>query len=94
MNTTDLAHALAADADITQAEARRVLASLTRVVGRVLASGDTVRLSGLGSFAPQVHAARGASIKGQHYEVPARTRIHFKAWPQLLRTLNSTEAPR
>ncbi|KQW63500.1 HU family DNA-binding protein [Variovorax sp. Root411] len=51
MNKTDLITAIAADTNLSKADAARALDSTIENLSRALASGDTVQLIGFGTFA-------------------------------------------
>lgn len=62
MNKSELVHQLAARADITKAQASRVVEALfsvdTGLIAQALAAGDKVQITGFGSFEAKHREAR------------------------------------
>ncbi len=70
MNKAELIEAIAKEAELTKADAERVLTATIAAIVKAVAKGDTVTLIGFGSFKPVKRAARagrnpatGAAIK-------------------------------
>lgn len=85
MNKSDLIDAMAADAGISKADAKKALDSFTDNVTKVLAGGGRVSLVGFGSFSVSKRSARegrnpqtGAPIK-----IAAKTVAKFKPGAEL-----------
>ena len=85
MNKAELIEAMANDASISKADAKRALESLTNNITGALKSGSRVALVGFGSFSVSKRDARtgrnpqtGASI-----EIPAKNVVKFKAGSEL-----------
>ena len=77
MNKSDLIDAVAGDADVSKAEAARVVDAVIDSITRALKKGDTVTLVGFGTFQVRERAARsgrnprtGATIKIKASKVP------------------------
>ncbi len=90
MNKAELIDAMAADAGISKAAAKKALDSFTGNVSGSLAKGDRVSLVGFGSFAISKRAARegrnpqtGAAIK-----IAAKNVVKFKAGAELSGKVN------
>lgn len=77
----DLAKAVATETGMTAVAAQKALDALINVISERTAAGDTVRLTGFGSFQVKAHKARTARNPrtGEMVEVPETTRMHFKA---------------
>ena len=58
MNKAELVLAIATEADLSQAAAKRVLDALTETIVKAVAKGDDVSLVGFGSFKSSKRAAR------------------------------------
>ena len=58
MNKSDLIDAVAGDADVSKAEAARVVDAVIDSITRALKKGDTVTLVGFGTFQVRERAAR------------------------------------
>jgi len=90
MNKSELVAAIADNASITKAEASRALQSLLDNVTNSLSKGESVVLTGFGTFSVSKRAARtgrnpstGASIK-----IAAKTVAKFKAGKGLSSAVN------
>ena len=81
MNKSDLVKAIAADAEITQEQASKLLDAVTTCITNALARGDTVALVGFGAFSVKERAARkGRNPKtGVEVHIPACKVVDFKA---------------
>ena len=90
MNKSDLVAAIASGSGLTKADAARALSATTNAISSALASGDTVAITGFGSFLVRQRAARtgrnpqtGATIQIAASKVPA-----FKAGKLLKESVN------
>jgi len=90
MNKTQLIDAMAADADISKAAAKKALESFLGSVGGALKGGGRVSLVGFGSWSVSKRAARdgrnprtGATIK-----IAAKNVVKFKAGAELSSSVN------
>jgi DNA-binding protein HU-beta len=90
MNKAELIDAMAADAGVTKAQAKKALDSFTTNVGGALAGGGRVSLVGFGTFSVSNRSARdgrnpqtGAVIK-----IKAKKVAKFKAGSELDGKLN------
>ena len=90
MKKTDVVNAVADAADLSKADAGRALDALINVVTKALQSGDSVTLTGFGTFAVRTRAARqgrnpqtGATININESKNPG-----FKAGKALKDALN------
>ncbi|WP_166138107.1 HU family DNA-binding protein [Nocardioides ochotonae] len=85
MNKTELRDAVAAAADLTNAQADKALNAVLDSITSALASGDKVTLPGFGTFETRDRAARqGRNPQtGESMEIAASTNPAFKAGAQL-----------
>lgn len=90
MNKSELIDAMAADAGITKAAAKKALDSFTSNVTNVLKKGDKISLVGFGTFSTSKRSARtgrnpqtGAAMK-----IAAKTVAKFKAGSELSNAVN------
>ncbi|MGB0882246.1 MAG: HU family DNA-binding protein [Vicingaceae bacterium] len=90
MNKAELIDAMASDANLSKADAKRALESLTSNVTSALKKGDKVALIGFGTFSISARAARtgrnpqtGATIK-----IAAKKVAKFKAGSALSNAVN------
>jgi DNA-binding protein HU-beta len=90
MNKSDLVSAIADNAGLSKADAARALEATTSAISGALASGDTVGITGFGSFLVRARAARtgrnpqtGAAIQISASNSPA-----FKAGKLLKESVN------
>lgn len=90
MNKSDLIAAIAQAADLSKADATRALSATTDAISGALTSGDSVAITGFGSFLVRDRAARtgrnpqtGATIQIKASKAPA-----FKAGRLLKESVN------
>lgn len=85
MNKAQLVDAIAADAGISKAQAKKALEAFVKATGKALKGGDKIALVGFGSFSVAAKPARtgrnprtGAAIK-----IAAKKVVKFKAGAEL-----------
>lgn len=85
MNKSDLIDAMAAEAGISKAQAKKALDSFTDNVSGALAKGGRVSLVGFGTFSTSKRSAReGRNPQtGKKIQIPAKTVAKFKAGSEL-----------
>lgn len=85
MNKSDLIDAMASDAGISKAQAKKALDSFTDNVSGALAKGGRVSLVGFGTFSTSERSAReGRNPQtGKKIQIPAKTVAKFKAGSEL-----------
>jgi DNA-binding protein HU-beta len=85
MNKADLIDAMAEDAGISKAAAKKALDSFTDRVSATLAGGGRVSLVGFGTFSTSERSAReGRNPQtGATIQIPAKTVAKFKAGSEL-----------
>lgn len=85
MNKSELIDAMAAEAGLTKADAKRALDSFIKATSGALKSGDRVALVGFGSFAISNRNARtGRNPQtGKEITIPAKKVVKFKAGSEL-----------
>lgn len=85
MNKADLIDAMAEDAGISKAAAKKALDSFTDNVANALANGGRVSLVGFGTFSTSERSAReGRNPQtGKKIQIPAKTVAKFKAGSEL-----------
>ena len=93
MNKTDLIEALAAEADLSKADAGRAIDALfgtSGVIAKALKSGGKVQITGFGTFQAKQRAARtGRNPKtGESISIAASVAPGFKAGQGLKDALN------
>jgi len=90
MSKTRFIDAMAADADITKAAAKKALESFLENVSSDLANGERVSLIGFGSFSISDRAERvGRNPQtGKELTIPAKKVVRFKAGDDLDRLVN------
>lgn len=91
MNKTELVAQIAASADVSKAQATRVLDAFIETVATTLSNGDKLSLLGFGTFEPRQRAARSGRNPqtGAELHIPASTVPAFKAGQSLKHTVNS-----
>lgn len=90
MNKSDLIDAMAADAGITKAAAKKSLESFLGNVQKSLKNGDRVSLVGFGSWSVSRRAAReGRNPQtGKTIKIAAKNVVKFKAGSDLQSSVN------
>lgn len=85
MNKSELIDAMAADAGISKAAAKKALDSFTENVANTMAKGGRVSLVGFGTFSTSERSAReGRNPQtGKKIQIPAKTVAKFKAGSEL-----------
>ncbi len=89
MNKTQLIDAMAADAGLSKADAKRALEAFVNATSGALKSGDKVALVGFGSFSVNERSARtGRNPQtGATINIPAKKVVKFKAGAELSNTV-------
>jgi len=90
MNKAELIDAMATDANLSKADAKRALESLTGNVTKALKKGDKVALIGFGTFSISARAARtGRNPQtGATIQIKAKKVAKFKAGAALASAVN------
>ena len=85
MNKAQLIDAIASDAKITKADAKRALEAVISSTSKALSKGERVALVGFGSFAVSKRAARKGRNpqNGKEIKIPAKKVVKFKAGAEL-----------
>ncbi len=85
MNKAELIDAMAADANLTKADAKRALDAFVGATTKSLKKGDRVALVGFGSFSVAKRAARtGRNPQtGKEIKIAAKKVVKFKAGSDL-----------
>lgn len=91
MNKSELIDAIAAQADLSKADAGRALDATIQAITGALQEGDSVALVGFGTFSVKQRAEReGRNPKtGEAITIPAATVPGFKAGKALKDAVNS-----
>lgn len=90
MNKAELIDAIASDANLSKADAKRALESLTSNVTTALKKGDKVALIGFGTFSISARSARtGRNPQtGATIQIKAKKVAKFKAGAALSEAVN------
>lgn len=85
MNKAELIDAIAADAGLSKADAKRALDSFISATTKALKKGDRVALVGFGSWSVAKRSARtGRNPQtGKEIKIPAKKVVKFKAGAEL-----------
>jgi len=85
MNKAQLIEAMAAEAKLTKADAKKALDAFISSTQKALKKGDRVALVGFGSFSTAKRAARkGRNPQtGKEIKIAAKTVVKFKAGSEL-----------
>lgn len=89
MNKAELIEAIASDAKMTKADAKRALDAFIGATTKALKKGDRVALVGFGSFGVAKRAARkGRNPQtGKEIKIPAKKVVKFKPGYDLSKTV-------
>lgn len=95
MNRGQLIQRLAANAGVTRVEATRMLDAVLDVVREGLDEDGSVALSGFGTFTTRQRKARMGRhpSTGKPVQVPAGTRVGFRASRKLHESLAANQSP-
>lgn len=90
MNKSELIDAVAENAGLTKAQAAQAVAGFTKSIQEALARGETVSLTGFGSFTVGARAARsGRNPKtGEKMEIKASKSAKFRPGKELKDIVN------
>ncbi len=90
MNKSELVDAMAADAGITKAAAKKALDSMMNNVEKSLKKGGRVSLVGFGSWSVSKRAARDGRNPqtGKKIRIAAKKVVKFKAGAELKKSVN------
>lgn len=90
MNKTELVSAIAENAGITKADASRALQALIETVTTAMSNGDSVSLTGFGTFTVAERAARTGRnpSNGKALKIAAKKVAKFKAGKGLSQAVN------
>lgn len=85
MNKAQLIDAMASEAKMTKADAKKAIDAFVTVTGKALKKGERVALVGFGSFAVAKRSARkGRNPQtGKEIKIPAKKVVKFKAGADL-----------
>jgi DNA-binding protein HU-beta len=85
MNKAQIIEAIASDAKLTKAEAKRALESFITATTKAMSKGERVALVGFGSFSVNKRAARKGRNpqNGKEIKIPAKKVVKFKAGAEL-----------
>jgi len=89
MNKAQLIEAIASDAKVTKAEAKRALEATVNATAKALSKGDRVALVGFGSFSVSKRGARkGRNPQtGKEIKIAAKKVVKFKAGAELAKKI-------
>lgn len=85
MNKAQLIDAIAANAGLTKADAKKALDAFIKATTQALKKGDRVALVGFGSFSVSKRSARTGRNpqSGKEIKIPAKKVVKFKAGSDL-----------
>ncbi len=90
MNKAQLIDAMASEANLTKADAKKALDAFIKTTADTLKAGDKVSLVGFGAFSVTERSARtGRNPKtGEEMQIPAKKVVKFKAGSELSDSVN------
>lgn len=90
MNKTELIEVIATKAEVSKADASKMVAAYTEAVTDALKAGDTVQLVGFGTFSTKDKPAKTCRNPktGEAVKVPAKTVAKFKPGAALADAVN------
>lgn len=80
MNKAELIEAIASEANLTKADAKKALDAFIDTTSKALKKGDRISLVGFGSFSVSKRAARKGRNpqSGKEIQIPAKKVVKFK----------------
>ena len=90
MNKSELIDAIAAEANLSKADAKRALDAFQSAITGALKKGDRIALVGFGSFSVSKRSARtGRNPQtGKEIKIAAKNVVKFKAGAELSKAVN------
>ena len=90
MNKAELIDAIAADAGLSKADAKKALDGFVNAAAAALKKGDRISLVGFGSFSVSKRAARTGRNpqSGKEIKIAAKNVVRFKAGAELSGKVN------
>lgn len=90
MNKAELIDAIASEAKISKADAKKAIDAFVSTTSKALKKGDRVALVGFGSFSVSKRSARtGRNPQtGKEIRIPAKKVVKFKAGSELASKVN------
>ena len=85
MNKAQLIEAIASEAKLTKADAKKALEAFVTATSKAISKGDRVALVGFGSFSVSKRAARKGRNpqNGKEIKIPAKKVVKFRAGADL-----------
>lgn len=85
MNKAELIEAIASEANMTKADAKKALDAFIDTTSKALKKGDRISLVGFGSFSVSKRAARKGRNpqSGKEIQIPAKKVVKFKPGSEL-----------
>lgn len=85
MNKAELIEAIASEANMTKADAKKALDAFINTTSKALKKGDRISLVGFGSFSVSKRAARKGRNpqSGKEIQIPAKKVVKFKPGSEL-----------
>jgi DNA-binding protein HU-beta len=85
MNKAELIEAIASEAKLTKADAKKALEAFVTATSKAISKGDRVALVGFGSFSVSKRAARKGRNpqNGKEIKIPAKKVVKFRAGADL-----------
>ncbi|MFW6019762.1 MAG: HU family DNA-binding protein [Bacteroidales bacterium] len=90
MNKAELIEAIASEANMTKADAKKALDAFIKTTSKALKKGDRISLVGFGSFSVTKRSARkGRNPQtGKEIQIPAKKVVKFKPGSELSDMVN------
>lgn len=90
MTKADIIKSLTAKNNLTKAKAQEIVDSMVGMIVDAIASGDSVTITGFGTFKPVTHAPKSCinPRTGERMELPELNSVNFKAGRPFKETLN------
>ena len=87
MNKAQLVEAIASEAKLTKADAKKALEAFVTATSKAMSKGERVALVGFGSFSVSKRAARKGRNpqNGKEIKIPAKKVVKFKAGDGLMK---------
>ena len=93
MNKKEFVKELSKNTDMTQSQSTKVIDEISRIISKVLQTGEDINLKGLGSFKIVERKARkGRNPKtGEEIKIPKKSVVKFTPYKDLKESVKKTK---
>lgn len=94
MNKSELAEKLAAELGVSASRGQEIVNAFANIVTQAIVAGDTVQITGFGTFAPSARAARAGRnpATGEALQIAASASVKFTVGAALKAAVNARKS--